>query len=363
MIFAKPEYSRGEVERAGAGLARAGDLSPVERAAALTVVNNWRAAHVYPLNTFQATLRDKLTRLGVAAVVGQRLKRLPSIIGKLQRQPTMNLQQMQDIAGLRAVVANSAAIGILRRNYEASRFQHRLIGVDDYIENPKPDGYRSLHLKYRYRSQRAPAYNGLNVELQIRTQLQHTWATSVETVDTFTHQAIKAGRPQPGWGEFFALASAIFAIDEGQAVPPAFRGVTYSDLREQLYAAERQLAVRARLRGYTIAADQIHATGKANAAWHVVVLKTDTRRLFVYSFAEHEQARMNTVYAHYESRSAAGEPLDTVLVRGGDLRSLRKAYPNYFLDTTAFVGKLNEIAHGVDQRRAKKALHKAMGIP
>lgn len=165
MTFARPEYTRGEVQRAGALLARTPDeeQAPVERTQALAVVNNWRAAHAYPLNTFQATLRDKLRRLGVDAVVGERLKRLPSILSKLQRQPNMNLQQMQDIAGLRAVVHDARAIATIRENYESSRFQHELRGVDDYIADPKIDGYRSLHL---------------NIDTGRRTHLPTTASTS-----------------------------------------------------------------------------------------------------------------------------------------------------------------------------------------
>lgn len=363
MTFARPEYTRGEVQRAGALLARIPDeeQAPVERTHALAVVNNWRAAHAYPLNTFQATLRDKLRRLDVDAVVGERLKRLPSILGKLQRQPNMNLQQMQDIAGLRAVVHDARAIATIRENYETSRFRHELRGVDDYIANPKIDGYRSLHLKYRYRSSNASAYNGLHVELQIRTKLQHVWATAVETVDTFMQQAIKAGRPQAGWGEFFALASAYFAHEEGRAPPSAYSGVSRRAIMEALYDAERALGVRARLRGYTVAADQIHTTGRAAAAWHVVVLNTAERRLNTYSFSDSEQSRVNALYAYYETRAAAGEPLDTVLVRGGDVRSLRTAYPNYFLDATAFRVKLDRLCIEVGRWRTRVRLRQALG--
>src|SRR3989344_2389410 len=53
--------------------------------------------------------------LDKSALVVQRLKRLPSILKKLKRryegkEPTMNLSQMQDIAGCRAVLSNVESV-------------------------------------------------------------------------------------------------------------------------------------------------------------------------------------------------------------------------------------------------------------
>src|SRR5207245_5775536 len=137
------------------------------------VLSNWRGCHGYPINTFQATLRDKLKRLGMnEAFVAQRLKRTPSIIAKLKRFDTMQLARMQDIGGLRAVVMTVPDVRQLQEDYKKSNFKHEL-SEKDYITEPKSDGYRSVHLVFRYKNERAPAYDGLSIELQIRTKLQH----------------------------------------------------------------------------------------------------------------------------------------------------------------------------------------------
>ena len=44
-----------------------------------------------------------------------------------------------------------------------------------------PSGYRGVHLIYRYNSDRKTEYNTLLIEMQLRSQLQHAWATAVET--------------------------------------------------------------------------------------------------------------------------------------------------------------------------------------
>jgi ppGpp synthetase/RelA/SpoT-type nucleotidyltranferase len=70
---------------------------------ALTIINNWRSVHSFPLNTFQKTLRDKARKVDSQVLVAQRIKRLSSIELKLRRfAPQMQLSQMQDIGGCRA---------------------------------------------------------------------------------------------------------------------------------------------------------------------------------------------------------------------------------------------------------------------
>ena len=52
---------------------------------------------------------------------------------------------------------------------------HVLVNEDDYIANPKPSGYRSLHLAYRFQSRGHSQYIKLMFEVQLRTPTQHAW--------------------------------------------------------------------------------------------------------------------------------------------------------------------------------------------
>ncbi len=86
----------------------------------------------------------------------------------------------------------------------------------DYIQNPKKDGYRGVHLIYRYKSDKISTYDGLLIEVQIRSKIQHAWATAIEIVDLFTGQAIKSNEGEEEWKEFFRLVSSAFAKIEKQ---------------------------------------------------------------------------------------------------------------------------------------------------
>jgi DNA-binding CsgD family transcriptional regulator len=61
--------------------------------------------------------------------------------------------------------------------YKQSDLKHKLLPIDDYIIKPRSSGYRGVHLIYSYFSDKNETYNGLKVELQFRSPLQHAWAT------------------------------------------------------------------------------------------------------------------------------------------------------------------------------------------
>jgi ppGpp synthetase/RelA/SpoT-type nucleotidyltranferase len=199
MAWTEPHYTKAEVDNAARTyLALNDEISAdtfdwarwTEYERALETINNWRSAHSYPLNTFQSTLRRYARKVSRRFIVAQRMKRLSSIEAKLLRFPRMRLTQMQDIGGCRAVLRTSKAVKHLHAMYEFSGLKHALAGTDDYIESPKDSGYRGIHLIYRYFSDKnKQAFNGLKIEVQLRSVYQHSWATAVETVGAFAQQA------------------------------------------------------------------------------------------------------------------------------------------------------------------------------
>ncbi|MCI0419703.1 MAG: RelA/SpoT domain-containing protein [Acidobacteria bacterium] len=345
MAFVLPRFQRREVNRAGAILAS--DLADEpkdwdEWGWAYEVLSNWRACHGYPINTFQATLRQKLRTIDKNAIVAQRLKRAPSVIAKLQRFPTMKLAQMQDIGGLRAVVSSVARVRPLEASYRQSSFKHELASSKDYIDTPKADGYRSIHLVYRYANNRAPAYNDLLLELQLRTRLQHAWATAVETMGTFLGQVLKSGQGERPWREFFEVASAALTHVERTPPVPGYANLSREDVFARVARADANLHILTRLRGFSIAADRITAERGAGS-YHLVVLDSANRSVLIRPFPTTQLEQANLEYAKIEERAQRGEQVEAVLVSAGPIQTLRKAYPNYFLDTHEFVAQMERI--------------------
>jgi putative GTP pyrophosphokinase len=342
MAFAHLEYTKGQINRAGEILAN-DDLSNLDQFSwANAVLANWRACHLYPINTFQALLRLKLKALDPKALVAQRLKRAPSILLKLRRFEGMQLARMQDVGGLRAVVSSMPRLRKLETAYRDATFKHKLVSSKDYILDPKADGYRSVHLIYRYSNRRAPEYEGLALELQLRTRLQHAWATAVETMGTFLGQALKSGQGERPWREFFEIASAAIAIVERCPPVPGFAGLSSEQVIRKLAASERRLNVLQRLNGFAIAADRI-TKERGQGAYHLVVLDSVERTVSIRPFPQARLDEANREYADIEAQAKAGAPIEAVLVSAGPIDALRKAYPNYFLDTQVFVREVGRL--------------------
>ncbi|MDQ5968601.1 MAG: hypothetical protein QG561_252 [Patescibacteria group bacterium] len=67
---------------------------------ALDILSNFRSAHAYPLNSIQDNLRKQARKIAKdkdTIIISQRLKRMPSILSKIERESSMELTRMQDI--------------------------------------------------------------------------------------------------------------------------------------------------------------------------------------------------------------------------------------------------------------------------
>lgn len=344
MSFVKPKYSKRQINRAGEILI-SDSASVSERSFADEVLTNFRAAHGYPINTFQATLRAKLKSIDEKAIVAQRLKRTPSIVLKLKRFEGMKLARMQDIGGLRAVVSSVSRVRKIEKSYRDSKFLHELVSSKDYLSEPKSDGYRGIHLIYKYANANVPDYDGLSLELQIRTRMQHAWATAVETMGTFLGQALKSGQGEDQWREFFSIAGAALADLERTTPVPGFEHCSAQQIHQRLFESEKRLRVLEKLSGFAIAADRI-TTERGQGGYHLITLDSTNRTVTIRPFPVARLEEANVAYAAIEARTKAGEPIEAVLVSAGPVESLRKAYPNYFLDTQVFVRQLQRLIDG-----------------
>lgn len=350
MAWTEPKYSRSRVDKAGQLLAadadRSGAASPEEWNQALAVINNWRSSHGYPLYMMGKTLLRRARKVDGKALVAQRLKRLDSISLKLRRFEKMRLSRMQDIGGCRAILSNADQVTELAKTYLDSitknpRSRMELIGCDDYIYEPKPDGYRSCHLIFKYRSasEQSSKYNGLRIEIQLRSRLQHAWATAVETVSTFTDQALKSGIGKDSWKRFFALMGTAIARQEY----PGFDDdipLTKVELREELASLYESLQVKDLLMGYR---ETLKATkpGEMEKPYQegqsLLILDMDKKRIQIRTFARDNVEGASDMYLYFERKALHNPSMQVVLVSVDSLSALKAAYPNYYLDTTVFL--------------------------
>ncbi|MCC6502051.1 MAG: RelA/SpoT domain-containing protein [Deltaproteobacteria bacterium] len=341
MTWIKPQYSASSIDKAGQILIDPTVSSSV-KSDALDILNNWRSSHSYPLNTFQMRLRRKAPGIDKDVLVAQRLKRIPSIITKLKRNPKMALSRMQDIGGCRAIVNTVDQVRLLYNDYEKARFEHKLVTAKDYIIEPKYSGYRGIHLVYLYRgkkysdSKTFETYNKCRVEIQIRTRLQHAWATAVETVGLFLRESLKSSEGPDDWLTFFAYTSSVFAHIEG--TQPLHKVLTERELLKIVSNMALELDVCNKLSDYHNTL-KVFEEGQVEKA-HYYLLTLQPGSLQITGFKESELAQASEQYLKNEKELIGAE---VVLVSAESIEALRSAYPNYFLDTELFLDRIKII--------------------
>lgn len=334
----------GEFDRAGNALVRLWDDATSDDQidaffSSIGVVSNWRSSRSYPLFAVRKTLEYRAKKLDGKAVVVHRLKRLPSIQLKLSIQPTMKLTKMHDVGGCRAIMDNIFTTSLLIEKYRSQR--NIEFKEYDYIRNPKPDGYRSFHfaIKYRCRSTARRVFDGLRIEIQIRTKLQNYWATAVETAGTFTGQALKSNIGDEKWKRFFALASCLFAYMENVALVPG-TPETRDDVIEELRTVAENINAWSILTGFGYAVHE-SVENAVGAQYFLVVLDLRARTHHTRGFSMFEGKKANEEYRKTEEQFQAIPQVQTVLISASSIAELKSAYPNYYLDTHIFVELLH----------------------
>ena len=312
----------------------------IDKAQSISIVEDWRKLHSVPLEELVVKVDELLVAAGIKALFSsQRLKRMPSIIGKLTRNKEMGLGGIQDIGGARFVFEKISDVLAARKVIESASFDRftQVRNTYDYIGKPKDSGYRSIHFVYKYSSD-DPDYDGLSVELQIRTRLQHGWATAVETAELISHSPLKSGLGDEKWLEFFRLASVIFARKEQMPVNDQFVGMTDEMTCKQYGELESQYMFLDKLKAL-VGAVRIASTHSFEKGYAILLIQYDKRTVSFNHFTSQEFDKASELYSKLEDTLTRYNGA-VVLVSVADLKELQDAYPSYFLDAGEFISAL-----------------------
>lgn len=119
------------------------------------------------IDNFVSNLSALLKKEGIEATVYGRPKHIYSIWKKMQKKH-LKFSELYDVRAVRVLVSSIeecyATLGVIHSNFE-----HITKEFDDYIANPKPNGYQSIHTVVYGEGHKV-------VEVQIRTQSMHNSA-------------------------------------------------------------------------------------------------------------------------------------------------------------------------------------------
>ena len=342
MKAVKLKYSKSTIDKAGEVLKKK-HLSSDEIQTSLKIISNWRAYHAMPLDIFAKVLRTRVKTVdqNSSTIVVQRLKRTPSILLKLKTHKTMRLSAMQDIGGLRAIFDNAECANKLVEIYRTSKSRHELFSLNNYVEKPKDDGYRSIHLVYKLKKR-----PDLFIEIQVRSHFQHIWATAVEVFGTLKKSSFKSGLGEKKWLVFFEFLSSIFALKEGTPIINKHCKLTKRELLNNVKKKIDALKVIEKLSMYTtvykISSEDTKAAGR-KGLYFLILLNSNENTITIKRFSANQIEEAIKSYIREEQQSYNDININIVLVHSDDIEKLKASYPNYFMDTQVLIRYLSEI--------------------
>ncbi|EKO3519529.1 RelA/SpoT domain-containing protein [Vibrio fluvialis] len=345
-------YSNKAVQKAGRRLRkREGDLK-----SATATIQTFRAAHEKPLNTIAYMIGRCCRELDISVKPVKRLKRLETIIDKLQRKSldgtTENqtcVTNMNDIGGCRVIFPDIRSLSAVRERLvdtiqDEARVQIK--DIDDYIAAPKPNdcGYRSLHIIYRYEHSSGKKFN---IEAQLRTKLQHLWATTVEIVDILEQTKIKTHSHSPDsekseiqikWEELLSIMSSYIAHLEGAIYLSEENKIKLSHRLKQL---NQDLNADTRLESFKIISEQAYSCCEKSTKYLLLAVNEKSLKMIV-SKEFNDKTEAIFVYNELEKLTQSLDDINVLLVSTKHMGQLEEAYPNYLGDCASFIAILHD---------------------
>lgn len=349
MEFEKPNYSKKEVVEAGKSLKGAIRSVDADALRVFRIAHNWRSSYVRPMYVVRQELLGKVRKIDGAATAA-RLKRMQSIRRKLKKTP-LTLYQIQDIGGCRAIVDSVQEARALLQRYKDGDSRHHPIREDNYVLEPKRDGYRSFHLVLKFNGDGPDEiYNRQTIELQIRTRLQHAWSTAVESVGLVRNENLKHGEGDTDWLRLFQIMAAEFAIEE-KCPLVAQVSENAKERRKELKDLDRRLKAAESLDSYRHVINFVDRAYTRSNRFFLLTYYHDKKMVTIRPFISFREGTTNLENAELKDESSSG--VNTVLVQAEKVEDLKAAFPNYFLDVKLFAQRLHAVLQGRQIRPIK----------
>ncbi|MGO4915128.1 RelA/SpoT domain-containing protein [Pseudogemmobacter sp. W21_MBD1_M6] len=256
---------------------------------------------------------------------------------------------VHDVVGCRVIFDDLESLYKFRSAFNRSRFYHKRrqkarhdgskVDAYNYIETPKASGYRGIHDVFEYRAkQSGPSravggekWNGLHIEIQYRTRVQHAWATAVEICDNFTDNHGKFSNAPEDYLRYFILASEILAR---HFEPTASRQLNLTDveLKSEFLVLEGQHGMLRTLVG--VQPSQAEFSFSKHT---LLIFNEGSDGTEVRTYPDFRAA----IKAYFELERVKSDGVDVVLVAADDPESVRFGFRNYFSDAREFVSMMD----------------------
>lgn len=255
------------------------------------------------------------------SITTYRIKRINSIIRKLKRRRDRPLGKMNDIVGCRCIVKNEKQIKKLKRLIKS---QFKISEENDYYINANPSGYRSLHLYVESKLDSSKI-----IEIQIRIEEDHNWATLVEIIDNVYDVDIKESLNTETkkyidlklFHQLLARSKELSLPEKTKLVDLIVKHDIFNELRNIFM--ENYLEVR----------KQYNKLSRFKSDYYIIESGIDFKPQ-IYKFPDFDSAEKD-YYNRYKTQD--NDNFVLINISNSSLENLEKAYSNYILTTHNFL--------------------------
>lgn len=271
-----------------------------------------------------------LASYGTEYYIAQRLKRKPQIIRKLNRL-SVRLTQLQDIGGCRIIVPKDKDVDQIYAFLEdkaKTEAGFNIERITDYREKGRDDtGYRSLHV--------IMVREKLNLELQIRSRIQHYWAESIERTSVIYGHHLKEKEGAPEVVDYFKNLSDVFYEIESGREPSQAQKIQIDALRlscEKIISDSDKHKVFDSFVNEGVIKTLTEKESKNPSGINNWILIFDWNQGSFVSWDIVSQNPDDAVaaYVHYEHMYPADHGFEVVLIGSSEIATVRQTHSHYF---------------------------------
>jgi putative GTP pyrophosphokinase len=287
----------------------------------LEMLQQYRTSYKETLSVVFTKLTNTTKSVYTESILSYRIKRIDSIIRKLERKPTMQLDRMWDIVGCRCILKNENQIRKLERKIKDSFFVIES-QTRDYYNTANPTGYKSLHLYIRLNEAHPDV-----IEIQLRTKDDHNWATLVEITDLLLDDNAKESEDylKTKFGHFHKILS-----DKKNLSDKNTRLILETVIENDLY----NLISKTFINNYVEVRSQWVSTEKSKFKNFFVIVSQKDKHPLIHSFSSYEKAEID-YFNQFKNDGKANVLLTHLQNNCYDQISI--AYSNYILTTHVFI--------------------------
>jgi putative GTP pyrophosphokinase len=170
---------------------------------------------------------------------------------------------------------------------------------------------------------------------------------------TFLGQALKSRQGDKEWIDFFAITSSAFAYKEKCPPVPRFINLSRKETFLAVAEAEEKIGALEQMRGFSVAVNEIvkHRGSSKGSYYHLIILNSFSGTVQIKPYDRESFKQAMDDYSKVEDEASKGSKIEPVLVSAGPIDTLRRAYPNFFLDIRDFVKLVSDILSTVKQSK------------